>query len=231
MKNEHIKTQPRFAPPLLKLGISKKIISVLFAISLAGVAQTTIAAPIFSDNFDNETLGLNYSSFANWTVSDGTVDLIGQPGFFDFIPGNGRYVDLDGSTGNAGKMTSIALNLNGGQNYNLTFDLAGSQRGDFNSLIYGIDIDSDGVLDFSSSITLGSSSPLTTFSLLFTLGASTSNASIIFDHAGGDNLGLLLDNVSLNAANVSSVPVPAAVWLFSSALIGLGAKRRRLTSQ
>jgi hypothetical protein len=207
-----------------------KIITFLFAISVLGFVQTTSAAPIFSDNFDSENLGLNYSSFANWTVSDGTVDLIGNPGFFDFIPGNGRYVDLDGSTGNAGKMTSTALNLNGGQNYNLTFDLSGSQRGDTNSLVYGIDLDSNGILDFSNSISLGSNSALTTFSLIFNLSASTSNASIVFDLTGGDNFGLLLDNVDLNASNVSSVPVPAAIWLFSSALIGLSATRRRLTS-
>ena len=37
-----------------------------------------------------------------------------------------------------------------------------------------------------------------------------------------DDLGILLDNVS-----VSAVPVPAAVWLFGSALAGLGWMRRK----
>ncbi len=48
---------------------------------------------------------LNYAGFANWDVLDGFVDLIGN-GFFDLLPGNGLYVDLDGSTGDAGKLIS-----------------------------------------------------------------------------------------------------------------------------
>ena len=49
------------------------------------------AAVIFSDNFDGENGGvgaLNYAGFANFTVSNGSVDLIGN-GFFDYLPANG----------------------------------------------------------------------------------------------------------------------------------------------
>jgi hypothetical protein len=117
------------------------------------------------------------------------VDLIGNPSFFDFLPGNGRYVDLDGSTGDAGKMTSIALSLAGGVLHKLSFDLAGSQRGDTNTVAYGIDLDSNGTFYFST----------------------TSFTRIVFDH-----------NFTLNA-----VPLPASIWLFGSALAGLGAIRRK----
>lgn len=79
---------------------SKTIASVACALllSTAGIAG---AAPIFADTFESETPGLNYNSFISWRVSDGTVDVIGD-NFYDFLPGNGLHVDLDGSTANAG---------------------------------------------------------------------------------------------------------------------------------
>ena len=72
---------------------------------------------------------LNYDAFTNWTVTDGHVDLIG-PGLFDFLPGNGLYVDLAGSTLAAyGKMTSKnSFSLTAGHTYRLSVQLAGNQR-------------------------------------------------------------------------------------------------------
>lgn len=106
------------------------------------------------DNFNGENGGvgvLNYGGFANWTVGSGTVDLIGN-GFFDFYPGNGLYVDLYGSTSDAGVLTSMALNLGPGT-YTLQFVLAGSTRGDTNSVNVSL-----GAL-FNETFTLASSDP------------------------------------------------------------------------
>ena len=74
---------------------------------------------------------LDYTTFINWTVSDGSVDLIG-PGMFDLLPGNGLYVDLAGSSApNYGRMTSrIPVTLTSGHAYRLTVQLAGNQRVD-----------------------------------------------------------------------------------------------------
>ena len=59
--------------------------------------------------FQHDSPRLNYNSFSQFSVTNGTVDLIGN-GFFDFYPSQGRYVDLDGSTGNAGLLgTNKAL--------------------------------------------------------------------------------------------------------------------------
>ncbi len=65
-------------------------------------------------------------ALSGWTVSGGTVDLIGVGGA-DLIPGNGSYVDLDGSTSSG--LFSNNVNLIGGTTYTFSFDLAGSQRG------------------------------------------------------------------------------------------------------
>ena len=105
----------------------------VLAFAMMGQLKATI---IFSDNFNAENGGvgvLNYNSFANWSVSGGTVDLIGSPGFFDFFPQNGLYVDLDGTSFLAGTLTSIGIPVTPGS-YILSFLLAGSQRGDFNTV-------------------------------------------------------------------------------------------------
>lgn len=68
---------------------------------------------------------LDYSAFDHWTVSDGSVDLIGNA-FLDLLPGNGLYVDLRGV---GGRMVSrVPFSLTAGHQYRLTLTLAGNQR-------------------------------------------------------------------------------------------------------
>jgi hypothetical protein len=74
------------------------------------ISPEASSADIFllNDDFDteNSSIGLlDYSRFSNWIVTRGSVDLIGN-GFYDFYPGNGLYVDLDGSTNEGGKLES-----------------------------------------------------------------------------------------------------------------------------
>jgi hypothetical protein len=72
---------------------------------------------------------LNYTGFINWDVIGGTVDLQGN-GFFDFIPGNGLYVDMAGSTpSTTGKLQSkTPFNLTKDSQYRVAIDLSGNQR-------------------------------------------------------------------------------------------------------
>ena len=92
---------------------------VLFSI------PTAEAEIVFTENFNSENLGLNYNSFSQFNVTNGTVDLIGN-GFFDFYPSQGRYVDLDGSTNNAGLLATNKSFAAG--TYTLDFLLGGSTR-------------------------------------------------------------------------------------------------------
>lgn len=197
--------------------------ALLLAVALATVAVlvpagSASAIPIFSDNFNSENGGvgiLNYTGFTNWDVTGGgTVDLIGN-GFFDFYPGHGLYVDLDGSTGNAGTLSlksSVGPFTAG--NYVLTFLLGGSTRGDTNT----VDVVVGGA---SQSFTLASGDPLASRTIPFNLAAS-GPLNLTFHNLGGDNVGLILDNVSIDA-----VPEPATLVLLGSGLTALALRRRR----
>jgi hypothetical protein len=166
----------------------------ILCLALAG-ERTLANAVVFSDSFDSEHNGvgmLNFAAFTKWTISDGSVDLIGK-GFNDVFPGEGLYVDLDGSTNNAGVMTSIAIDLEPGE-YHFAFQLGENPSepatntmtvsiGPFYSEVF-TSADATKVL------------PLKLIERDFTVDRATS-VSIVFDHAGADNRGLIIDDVRL----------------------------------
>lgn len=189
-------------------------------IAAAAFAAPASAAVIFSDDFNGENGGtgvLNYGtstgSFANWTVTQGSVDLIGN-GYFDFYPGNGLYVDMDGSTGQSGGITTNATF--GAGSYLLTFDLGGSTRGETNTVIVQFDGNTIG------SFTLNSGDPLTAESISF---SSATGGKLAFIQTNpGDNMGLILDNVQLSTA---AVPEPMTLSLFGAGLAAISLRRRK----
>lgn len=197
----------------------RRTLAATFALSLLS-ATAAQAVPLFSDTFDSEAQSFD-STLANWTVSDGTIDVIG-PGFFDFYPGNGNYLDLDGSSNNAGKITTNALfNLLPGT-YTLSFQLGGSARSDSNSVTVAL-----GSV-YSEVFTLASNAGLQNITRTITLAASSGSGALSFDHAGGDNLGLILDDVALDFSRVqTSAPEPSSLALLALGGIAGGVARRR----
>jgi hypothetical protein len=196
---------------------AKHVVSFFAATFLSAAANASI---IFQDNFDSEGSALNYTAFSNWIVSDGTVDVVSSGTYgISCASGVGKCVDLDGSTGNAGKLTSTLLSLAAGS-YTFSFDISGNQRGYVqDSMVMTL----GGFLN--QSFSLASSDPWATKIYNFTVSSATSNY-IVFNHAAGDNVGIMLDNVSLT--KTSDVPEPSAMFLFGLGLLGLGFARRKV---
>ena len=193
--------------------------SVLCACSAAAmlVAGQAGAAVLLSDNFDSETRALNYTGFANWNVTSGSVDLIG-PGLFDLYPGNGNYVDLAGSTNFGGTLTSKqSFSIGPGQSFNLSFKMGGSARGTSNVVEVALGS------TILTTLTLPSDTPLSLHSLTNITGPSMSGF-LSFRNVTNGTQGAILDDVLLSS---SSVPEPASAALLALGLGVLMLKRPR----
>jgi hypothetical protein len=156
------------------------------------------AVVLFRDDFNAENAMVsraNYDRFAQWEVSSGAADLIGTYPFEPLPPGHGMYVDLDGASNAAATFrTRRALALEPGE-YVLSFSLGGSQRISEPNTVH-VSLGSV----YRESFTMTSSMPLRRFVRRIHVLAPTS-ARIQFAHDGGDNFGLLLDDVELVRAD------------------------------
>ncbi|MSP13758.1 MAG: DUF11 domain-containing protein [Chloroflexi bacterium] len=150
---------------------------------------------LIEDHFDAENSGVGifvYTNFTNWIVTQGSVDLIGN-GFLDLVAGHGLYLDMNGSTHIAGTLESKRdLAMDPGL-YKLEFDLAGSQRGDTNTVSVSL------APLFQENFQLDSNFPFTKITRIIQVFIPTSAKLIISQPPDDpDNFGLLLDNVKLS---------------------------------
>ena len=195
----------------------KRLILCAAAVLVLLFGRDARADVLLFDGFNAENGGvnqLNYTAFANWDITDGSVDLCDAG---DVMEGDGLYVDLDGSTDNAARMESKTTFALQPQSYELSFLLAGSQRGDLNTVTVSLGSAYSETFEFASSV------PWTSVKRTIIVPTAT-DAKLVFDHDGGDTYGILLDNVSL-------VPEPSTFALLATGALALLAyawrKRRR----
>ncbi len=192
----------------------------------ASNAATVVFEEDFSDDLatitpsgPNGSSRLNFDGFDQFSVSDGTVDIIQSGTFSINCATGGACVDLDGSTGNSGLFSSISLTFLAGADYTLSASLSGNQRNNGTETgTYGI----TGIFSAAFSVT---GDAFTTLSNSFSVGADTVG-SIFFQNDGGDNVGAVLDQVSLSV-DMAPVPLPASALLMVGAVGGLAGLRRR----
>jgi hypothetical protein len=231
---------PRNRLNLGKHGLALAWGLILWCGSPAGLRADII---LLEDNFNTENGGapaLNFANFGQWNVTRGTVDLIG-PGLYDFYAGQGHglYVDLDGSRLQGGRLESkAAFDLAPG-NYELQFDIAN------NGGPLGLDLNlarvSVGDVYNEFLIRMGFPNPraFTTVTRGITVAAATSGR-LVFDQFGGDDWGIIIDNVRLRQltpgtseppVRVTSTPAPGALVLAVTGLpllVGYGWRRKRV---
>jgi hypothetical protein len=175
------------------------MLPVLLAAALAACAGWPYTSgPLLEDGFDGENgaqPALMYDRFTHWRVDGGTVDLVGAGSDWDFQPGNGLYVDLDGDRPDGVRfepgvlVSREAFSLAAGI-YQLSFRLAGSQRGDTNT----VEVVLGGV--HRERITLPGDAPFQDYVRTVRVRRPQA-ARLSFDNAGADGFGLLLDDVRL----------------------------------
>jgi len=231
--------------------MSKYLLLAATALAFAGSAQ---AATVYSNNFDTDNGGvtaLNATNLTGLTVSDGTVDLVhtGDGWGLDCAGGAGGCVDLDGSTGDPGVLTSGNYAFAAGDIVTLTVDISGNQRGgndDFQMrLLWGFNMQLNdlgyilngvatpfapgvGGLEFLYLNPIPSNYPYNNWGIYFT---ATQAGNVHFDlvTGGADNVGPIIDNVQLDVT--PGVPEPAtwAMMIGGFALAGAAMRRRKAT--
>jgi len=150
------------------------------------------------------------------------------------LPGNGLYLDLIGSnSAGAGTIRSKSIALDPG-NYELTFDLAGSNlKADGSKNKVTVSVGSF----FSELVERNKFDPFSKESIGFTVGSATS-VRIIFASSGpNDYMGVLLDNVELSRVGSSGgstghaampEPASAAMAVMGLTLLAFRTRRKRL---
>ncbi|WP_424969049.1 VPLPA-CTERM sorting domain-containing protein [Dinoroseobacter sp. S76] len=200
--------------------------ALTLALFLSALTPGLAAADtLFFDDFESNTAGPNRTP-SGWSTTSGAVDITGTGYFPDVCYNIDTCVDLDGSIGAAGTIqTQQSFTLVDGVKYTLSFDYSKNyfQQQNTNVMTFGVG-------GISDTLSVPGGPRADDFAeLSFSFMGDGSTGSIFFAHEGGDNGGIIIDNVKLvgGTASPSPVPLPASLPLLAGGLLGAAALRRR----
>jgi len=196
------------------------VVAVLLALVAPSLSQANL---ITNGDFSSgptptgpyTTLAAGSNAIPYWTIGGAGIDYI--TGLWQAPPGTTRSLDM--SALDAG-FVSTTFNTSSGQQYSITFALAGNVTGDtkhlevtvgaYNNIFTfdtaGLSYSNMGWVDQSFTVT-GNGAPMT----------------LTFTSLDGSSAGPALGNVRVDA-----VPLPASLLLFAPGLLGLVGMRKRL---
>jgi hypothetical protein len=193
------------------------------AAALCVMSSAAQAGVVFTDKFNSYVPAQQLDWVpppATWVAPPpGTVDLIGAGTGFDYFPGNGGYVDLNGSNGFPGTLQT-AVSFGPGQ-YTVSFELGGNFVGPDHSdsapktttITLG---------DWFTNITLAYNDPLATHTYTFT---TATGGPLVFQmgtegippNSPTLDIGNILDNVQ-----VTAIPEPSTWAMMILGFLGVG---------
>ena len=209
---------------IMKTFNNLKCLSILTSVIILSSSAIVEASPILQSDFSSSATVLDTLTFANGATTITTSDLTltgGINNIIGWLPVF-SYVDVN-SLDDLSAPTTIKLQFNapvaalGFQFVSGNTPVTLSVFNSLNVLLESYTISDIGLPGFSSNF------PLPTGFI----GLNVGNALI--DHAaistGVPSNSIYIGNITYGA--VSSVPVPAAAWLFASGILGLGALRSK----
>ena len=187
----------------------KNLATATLALSMSATSFAALQL-IENGDFSNGLDGFGVYNDAGTTFSDG-----GGYGLIDGAGWGGGLVYKD-------EAPSLAsLGLTAGETYTFQFDMISGEAG-----MTGIKVESWGdtgaISDSGENDFNGNGTDWATYTYDYTIAASATKFKIVL--LGNTAAQTSFDNVGVQVA--SAVPVPAAAWLFGSALAGLVAVRR-----
>ena len=227
--------------PKLKLHLSHALQTVMVGLLLVVIPSVSYANLVVNGSFENGNFVQNTAFSGTMSVPVGSTAITGwtvigsdqiawidinNPGGFqwgDLVPSDGEWF-LDLTEFPAGAPfggVSQDINTVVGENYTLSFDLGSST--DWGNVPSAITANAGSASQTFTSAQPTNTNEWTTFSLTFAALSPITTISLV-GASGFQYIGL--DNVSVLGA--SAVPIPAAFWLFGTALVGfIGFGRKR----
>jgi hypothetical protein len=185
---------------------------------------------MFVDDSNANRPGLNAVP-VGWSVDGGgCVNIIGfcdGIAYCNLVPGNGCYIDLEGSVGQPGLLTR-SLSLQGGRSYELRFRLAGSQNAASSSDTVRVRFGTE-----TQNYTLAYTDPFSVYAFSFNPLTNGSYAMSFLNLGAGDTFGILLDDVSVTdsqARDHTDLPAPLPLLGAGTAYAFSRRLRRRIRS-